>query len=171
MGSRHSSTTCWFLAGSSHCSVSGRGKRARSSSTSRRESWLSVQVSCSAFPVTSPLNCTDRLSPTPANFGNVNVNAAVPETTAAGSCQAVAREEAGGAVTVHVACIVPATFCRSTPIGSTRSRKGASWAKSVLALPSSCTPDGPWRRCDCTATIGLWRRRLRLQRRINTAQV
>ena len=155
MGSRHSSTTCRFLAGSNHCSVWGRGNRPRSSSTSRRESLLRVQASCSAFPVTSPLKRTDKLSPTPANFGNVNVNAAVPETTAAGSCQAVAREAVGGAVTVHVACIVPAMLCRSMPSGSTKSRKGGNWAKSVLALPSICTPDGPWRTYDCMATIGL----------------
>src|SRR4030095_4111005 len=111
--------------------------------------------SCSALPVTSPLNRTDTLSPTAANFGNVNVNAAVPATTAVGARQAVTREAAGGAVTVHVACSVPAMLCRSTPGGSTKSRKGGNWAKSVLALPSICTPDGPWRTCDCTETIGL----------------
>ena len=55
------------------------------------------------------------------------------------------------AVTVHVACIVPAMFCRSTPIGSIKSRKGAS-GETALALPSSCMPDGPWRTCDCIAT-------------------
>ena len=74
----------------------GRGNRPRSSSTSRRESLLRVQAELLCIPVTSPLKCTDTLSPTPANFGNVNVNAAVPETTAVGSCQAVAREAVGG---------------------------------------------------------------------------
>ena len=171
IGPRHSSTICWFLAGSSHCSVGGRGSRALSNSTSRRESLPRVQTSCAAFPVTSPLKRTDKLSPTPANFGNVNVNAAVPEITVAGSCQAVAREAAGGAVTVHVACIVPARFCKSAPSGSTRSRKGVNWAKSALALPSSCMPVESWSACDCMATIGLGAARLRLQRDIKAAQV